>query len=478
MADRDYENTAYSTLEVASPHPRQSYEQNLPEAVYSPSELYLGKIVVDQQQDQTYVDNNRDNETGAVPPLTPPPKRICGLSRTWFWLVIGGIIIVAGALAGGLAGGLLSRNHKTGNSDNSANNSTSNGTTIEGTGPLAASQLAALNWTDSTDTRWRTIFYQNNGALFYNQYHTSNSSWTSLNLSAAFESQNSGKSLSVQLGTPLAVAAPSREDVERLGLDSFIISLYYVDANNYVRDLYTKDESLSSWSQGNLSSTSIKAAANTHLAASAFYCPNDDANWVCNNQFTVYYQDPDGYVRLITGPDWADVGKLDVTVLGASIAMFPFASNNGGNITDVSELRFFYYSNSDVLMCYQNLNGLGRFNDLISSSLYSSGSTLPQIVASPANFHSTAIILTMDGTGDFTAAYDDHDSFQINQQVTFTNEDGSTSQAHPSLNLTSLAIDHNGTFYGISSNGSAIISYSWDPSSKYDLTWKETISVG
>jgi hypothetical protein len=110
--------------------------------------------------------------------------------------------------------------------------------------------------------------------------------------------------------------------------------------------------------------------------------------------------------------------------------------------------------------------------------------TIPQIVASSCDYNMHSIAFSMDGSGTFTASYYDYEvstneGWFENQLVHFHNEDSGTTADKPNIQLTSIAMDHNGTLYGIASDGNGIASYSWrsDSSARYDLTWKENITI-
>lgn len=315
----------------------------------------------------------------------PPPQetnqagtRICGLSRKMFWIVLVIALLLIGGIAGGVAGGLASR--KSANSaDSSASPTTSStssptstsspsstSTTGSSPGALANSQIAALNWTDSDNLLRRAIFYQHNGALLFSQYHTANSSWTQFNISAVFESETSADALNVKAGTPLAVAAVSLDDVNFLrdteGISAFVASLYFIDSSNHLRELYSRDFDLATWSQGDLKDASLVAADGSHISALAYYCPRltdagpTDAN--CTDQFVITYQNSNGEVMKADGPNWNSPQTVDRAYENSSIAIIPLASGEGRNTFDVSEMRIFYYSDNVIDFMYWNYYGL------------------------------------------------------------------------------------------------------------------------
>lgn len=103
----------------------------------------------------------------------------------------------------------------------------------------------------------------------------------------------------------------------------------------------------------------------------------------------------------------------------------------------------------------------------------------PQVVASISNFHSQTITLSMDGTGDFTASFYDYEAgWKHSQPVSFENKGGEQSVKRPNVNVSSIAVDHNGSLYGIVSGGHSINRYAWNSSGPFTFTWQEDILTG
>ncbi|KAF7538418.1 hypothetical protein G7054_g3014 [Neopestalotiopsis clavispora] len=224
----------YSTLEVAIPS----------------REIQTGKsasVVVNDRPDKIWVPQDDGPEhfyaSSPKPPKAPTPQ---GSNTRKKWLIIVAIVVFVGVLAGGLAGGLLSRNRSGASTDpatadNATTSTPTNATTPSSTGPLALSQLASLNWTDTSQVLRRAVFYQYDDALFLSQYHQSNNSWTALNISDVFEGE--GISINAKQGTPLATAATSIDDINA-GLTDFTATLFYIDTDNYIQELVCNDEDL------------------------------------------------------------------------------------------------------------------------------------------------------------------------------------------------------------------------------------------
>ncbi|KAK9780170.1 hypothetical protein AB5N19_03472 [Seiridium cardinale] len=490
MADHQQYEPSYSTLEVASPNSTQfDAASHAPEVAPSAYKDSTHDHYDDQHQAPEYT-SNQSEAPEYVPPPTSKPATFCGLSRKAVWIITIIAVLAIGGLAGGLGGGLSTRN--SGAATQSATPETPagpDGNSTNSTGPmtgvLADSQIAAINWTDSGHVERRAVFYQKNGSLFYSQYHTANNSWTQFNVSAVFERELLDNALKVKPGTPLAVAAVSSDDDHYVqatkGVSSaFSLCLYFIDTDNHLREVYTKDYDLTVWVQGQLKNAALIAADNSFLGANAYYCPNT-AN--CTDQFIAVYQGTDQKVMLAYGPIWESPLSVDTAYPGAPVAVIPIASDGGRNITDVSEMRVFYYSNGAFKYDYYNLYGLTPGQTALSS-LSVVDNKVPQIVATPCDLNGHAFAAAMDGSGKFTASFYDYnvgsnDGWRMNQRVLFHNENGKDTEDSPDVEMTSITMDHSGYLYGIMSDGKSIASYTWssETSKRFDFTWKEAITV-
>lgn len=315
------------------------------------------------------------------PPPQPPPPQVqpqpvskptgcCGLSRKALWIIIVVVVVAIGALAGGLAGGLTSHNRGSSSADSSPNtsspappseNTNSTNTTGPTSGPLVDSQLAAINWTDRSNVQRRAVFYQLNGSLYLSQIDATSNKWTQFNISSVFDRETGSNVLNVKPGTPLAAAAVPLDDAKYVEATEgrsagFSACLYFIDTSDHLREVYTTVDDLSSgWTQGLLKDASLLTADNTHLAALAYYCPNT-AN--CTNQFIAVYQDTSQEIKMAYGPNWNNPLSVAPGFPGASVALIPLNSDGGRNLTDVSEMRLFYYTNTVFSFDYYNLYGL------------------------------------------------------------------------------------------------------------------------
>lgn len=374
MADQRQNEPAYSTLEVTSSvsEPRQQLSAAQPVCMPESSHRLLGQHDLRHTVDNVlpeavhdswpvpaqkeYYDQNQ--APGHVPPQDPTPaaaqNRFCGLSRKALWMVIILVLLSIGGIVGGVAGGLTSREPR----NEPGNSTATEPTSGSATGVLSSSQLATINWTDSASVQRRAVFYQRSGALFYSQYHASNKSWTQFNISAVFEREPPEDALRVKFGTPLATGAVSLEDIEYATTEGhstvFAACLYFMDDDNHLREVYSNDYDLTSWVQGSLKDASLEAAGDSHLSALADYCPNPQ----CTSQFILTYQGTDGEIMMASGPSWTSPRQVDMGNTASALAIIPMASNGGRNITDISEMRIFYYSNTAFEFYYWNFKGL------------------------------------------------------------------------------------------------------------------------
>lgn len=286
-----------------------------------------------------------------------PTGFICGLSRIASWCIVVGIaLVVIGAIVGGVVGGLTSHHSESTASKDGTSTPTTNATGPT-TGPLAKSQLAAFNWTDSASTERRAVFYELDGALFLSQYFEGNKTWGAFNISATFD--KSSTRLHVKSGTPLAVAAWSTNVYNAAtGAtgENFLLGLYFVDIENYLSEVNTRDEDLQTWNTGNLRGESILADDDSRLAAVAHICQD------CTNALCVGYQDTDRVVRWTNNTAWDAQYAMDQAYPGTGLAAIPFGGANG-NYSVANETRFFYDSNGAVEVSIFNQFGfnLGKY---------------------------------------------------------------------------------------------------------------------
>lgn len=168
-------------------------------------------------------------------------KRICGLRKNIFLAVMAGVC----ALVLGLLATILVVTHAGGGRprpDKGPSFSTKQLLSKGDSGPiLAASDLAALNWTDtSTGTAYSGVFYQASHAsglaLMVAFKNEKTQTWSSVNISASA----SKSQLDVLPGTPLAAAS-----------NNGLWNLYYLTSTMTIAEVYATDPtSNNGWQQG------------------------------------------------------------------------------------------------------------------------------------------------------------------------------------------------------------------------------------
>ncbi|KAI0128376.1 hypothetical protein BJ170DRAFT_594229 [Xylariales sp. AK1849] len=363
----------HSELEVhvLSEAPKVHHTSEAPEAVYTPSEkipypdMSIGSSVSSYLTPQSELPHS---EYG-----TSSRKSSCS-----------GVAVVI-ALVCGLAGGLMSRHGQPVNDTGSGNANATNATAPTW-GPLRTSQIAALNYTDSSNSSRRAVFYLSGG----------------------------------------------------------------------------------------LKDTVLHAADNSRLGAAENFCNPS----VCSNAMSIMYQDEAANVMLANGSNCQYPLKVDVGYPGASLAIVPFNKDSGSNFTWVTEVRMFYYSNVAVRMYSYDWEGLvPEANPIITNQEAVRGQA-PQVAASTSSSHSQSVTVSMDGDGNFTTSfYDYRTGWQHSQSPQFKNQGGDQSADRPSAGVTSIAMDNDGSLYGIVLDGSRISRYAWDPAAPFTFTWAENVSV-
>jgi hypothetical protein len=83
----------------------------------------------------------------------------------------------------------------------------------------------------------------------------------------------------------------------------------------------------------------------------------------------------------------------------------------------------------------------------------------------------------MDGDNVYTGSYYSNTTWNYNNFMSFVNEDGKSTDKTPSVQLTSIAMDQNGYFYGIAADGNSIAQYSWKSSAPFEFTWAGSITM-
>lgn len=265
-------------------------------------------------------------------------KRMCGLRPVWFWTVaVLIVLLLIGATAGAVAGGMIRRQSQV----PSQATETSSALPAE----LQDSQLSAVNWTDSTGTQRKAVFYQRNGTLHVSRNIGSGGTtgWAELDI----EGQFPGGSVASMDSTPLAasVIGGGNADADT----SFSAALYFIDASNHIRDLVSTADDLATWTKGPLWNASVTASAMSGLAAAAHICAQG-----CLGDRLIVFQVSGGDLYSVHGPDWSDG---PTRIVGANIGT-PLALTSAAYVNNTSgavewtaaptQLRLYYHRDTNI----------------------------------------------------------------------------------------------------------------------------------
>ncbi|RWA04252.1 hypothetical protein EKO27_g10853 [Xylaria grammica] len=355
------------------------------------------------------------------------------------------LLVVASSLAGGLAGGLA---HRSGSSEHSTATIPSVGNTTitppgcnttSTVGAFIGSQISAVNWTDRHGQLRRAVFYQSAGNLLASITEVSGSTqtWRQVNISTQFEHDTDW--VAPQAGTPLAASAIPWQD---RGRQYFLVALFYLDENNLVRQLNSKDDELLEWIRGPEWDSALRHAAGqgTQLGAAAYFCPQG-----CPNS-----TDVDRQIWFACGDDLDSRTAIVKAYPGSSQATVLFANNNGKSIT-VDELQFYYYTDTDVR---------GDFYNHFKAAVLPSP---PQFVACVYDSISKVLVLDLDGNGKLIESKRDY-GWDTDNSATFIDGNVSSTQEISNMTISAIALDDY-CLYGVSADGSSITQFAWSPNS-------------
>ncbi|RYP88563.1 hypothetical protein DL769_000259 [Monosporascus sp. CRB-8-3] len=393
----------------------------------------------------------------------------CGLSRRWRWIVGVLATLLLVAIVVSLVFGLIWRGSSY--RDRSGSTSTVND-------PWEFSRLAALSWTDGANATRRAVFYQLEGALMLQLYHSGNQTWTPHNISADFAPQNLNVP-NVKTATPLAVVA-TPPPPRRSGDVPFAAALYYMNMDNEIREVVSGDEDLAVWAYGE--DHAPRSAANyTQLAAAADFCGGDG----CRDAFCYAYQDRDQSVMLACGDNWDNATRLDGAHPGGALALIPAAaaqseSDGGGGDGDnarPSELRLFHYTDTNVKMfrirndSSWDIEEKPVLSSLEPATMYRTEYVrLPRVVAAPSGAD-LADVFAFGVGGDYrqggAASWYDGAAGEWTERDRHVEFGGahnfSAGNYQTYMEVAAIAMDHAGSFYTAVAHQWEVARYAWDP---------------
>lgn len=322
----------YSRFPEAVPVQQQNSEASKfdqIQKVYVPND-HLAPEAIPNQHDHNY--NGavpeaeaawRPSTDGRVAEKRTESKRICGLRRKIFFVVlVVAIILIIGAVAGGVAGALVSRKSSSISSP-SGDNAT---TTPNRVNVMDISSLAATNWTDGKGYDHRTVFFQDPwNSIIARRWDSQNKTWTTTNVTAA--TLNTATPLKSAWGTSLAAAALDWPNAYR-------VQLYFLDPSDVIRSTYSDApvQLPDYWKNDTLGSANIRVMHGSKLAAA--WARDEDPKQV--GVWTVAYQGADqGFVKVANFSNYnAPVNGIEANRVAGntSLALVP---QYGGSQVDL-----------------------------------------------------------------------------------------------------------------------------------------------
>ncbi|KAI1214626.1 uncharacterized protein F4807DRAFT_3791 [Annulohypoxylon truncatum] len=424
-----------------------------------------------------------------------PASRIWGLpKRTFYILLIIGVVIIAGALAGGIGGGLAAKQHRAssasdtngtqgsnnnengnGNNnnndndnDNGNNNNNNNNVNI-----LSISQLTASNRTDVNGHAHRTVFFQDpSSALIARRWDSANASWTTANLTALTRAATSN-ALDLGLAPGASLASASLTYGNKSETHVWFAGTAGLESSVVVRSLMLMDPDAApdAWEYDeDVEAANLQVLEGSRMAAAWQRCwrndtvGGDEEGGGCLGAWTLAYQDPDGDVYVGNGTGWKSPAKVvEARSVARNTSLGLVAQVENGGRTSVSR----------VILVSESL-GTGEVGDM-QKMMYTGGdwisdNSLIKSLPAPSpnlqfamtvqkNFsEQTTMALLPNGT--VTALLWDG-RFHAIPSINF--------RGGPDVNFTSIAASEDAMIYGIS--GDEILQYEPDQTDIYSYVY-------
>ncbi|KAK7430900.1 hypothetical protein QQZ08_002428 [Neonectria magnoliae] len=282
------------------------------------------------------------------PPYVPPPEepRICGLRRKTFFIVLGVVLVVAGAVIAGVVVGVTKKGGNSSTPSDSNDNRSgrpSHDTKDNKTGILPDTNIAATNFTDDYGYSNYIILYQlRNLAIYMSAYNSSEKAWI---VSPVVDGSNGVSLDTVRNGTNLAIDVYWHNDTWR------DIHLYWQSPNNAVKTLFRNNISTTEvsgpedWTYP-FETDRFSASDGSSVVSYARECP------YCTLYTYVFFQDAeDGIMGGVLFGDneegWEDRNFTDITAPATNTSL-ALASVRATNTTDRG-MNIFYQTKSGVL---------------------------------------------------------------------------------------------------------------------------------
>ncbi|KAK1586091.1 uncharacterized protein LY79DRAFT_670537 [Colletotrichum navitas] len=304
-----------------------------PSPIVSPAPAYVAPVTMANSPIVPPSRTTTDDNASFFNPKAMTPQReektILGLKRKTFILAAVGIA-VALVLILGLAIGLTMG--KTGSSDGAPAVDSKSSVILEN------SSLAATNWTDTNNVGRAAVFYQDKfNGLNVMLFDSLSGSWTKRNVTASVMNSSSIPALDVMPGTPLACVT-----------NRFQVSLYYLQRDNTVSEVYSPNPVTDQWMPGALNPTLNPQASNgSRLAAYWQVCPS------CTDTLLLAYES-NGQIQLVnsTKLQWQAMPSISTKVVpGSGLSMNGFTDFNGGGPTgtDANAIRVYQSANDNLM---------------------------------------------------------------------------------------------------------------------------------
>ncbi|KAG8161357.1 hypothetical protein KVR01_009621 [Diaporthe batatas] len=329
---------------------------------------------------------------------------------------------------------------------------------------LNNTQLAAVNWTDTTGVARSALFYQDSeSSILVSLRDSISNNWYYSNVTQAVLNMTGADELDVLAGTPLAAVT-----------NSYQVSLYYLTNDNLVAEIWASDIVGEVWFAGELGTRlAPQAMEGSKLSAYWQICDN------CTNSLFLTYQEPSGSIQLcnLTNNTWSYAGPVgtELSMNGTGLSLRPFTDNDGiGQYgTMDNALRVYHFDNSGKLQEIMNgpetnFTWMDGSSDVSISSAAAMVNPSPDLVSVSYGDHgwTNMMVTFLASDGTLTSSFWNESAWTAGAPTLSGGPAGST-------NFTAIATTQNRMIYGLSEVG--IFEYHFDDNNP--LNWIFTSDV-
>jgi hypothetical protein len=250
-------------------------------------------------------------------------RRICGLRRRTFYILLGvAIVVVCGAIAGGVAGGVTSSKSKKSSSPGASPSSSNITSSQPARNILDTSTLSAINWTDTNSYEHRIVVFQDPyNAIVARRWDSQNETWTTSNITAVMEASTTP--LIPMSGTALAVTGLDDRPSNAYGLH-----LFFINEDNLIASVWLSNplKLPDKWQNETLDGALIETYPGSRLAATWQRCPAVSGSDCIGNWIVAYQAPGTGAISVTNHSDWSSTSQaVDGTdvVFNSSMAIIP-----------------------------------------------------------------------------------------------------------------------------------------------------------